>query len=69
MNEVVFGVCSNDLLFALSSDETSVNPEGTNRLARLAGHVIEQQSFAPQFPVPSNSLAQVRQIVTKNNNQ
>ena len=60
MNEVVFGVSSNDVLFALSSDETSVTPEGTNRLARMAGHVLEQQSFAPQLPVPSHTLSQVR---------
>ena len=59
MNELVFGVSSNDVLFALSSDETSVTPEGSNRLARLAGHVLEQQSFAPQLPVPSSTLSQV----------
>ena len=59
MNELVFGVSSNDVLLALSSDETSVTPEGSNRLARLAGHVLEQQSFAPQLPVPSNTLSQV----------
>lgn len=59
VNEVLFGVCSNDVLFSLTSDEVSQNIEG-NRLARLAGHLLQQQSFSPQFPVPQNLLAQVR---------
>ena len=58
VNEVLVGVCSNDVLFALSSDEVSQGIEG-NRLARLAGHLLQQQSFSPQFPVPQNLLAQV----------
>ena len=58
VNEVLIGVCSNDVLFALSSDEVSQGIEG-NRLARLAGHLLQQQSFSPQFPVPQNLLAQV----------
>ncbi len=55
---MLFGVCSNDVLFARSSDEVSQGIEG-NRLARLAGHLLQQQSFSPQFPVPQNLLAQV----------
>jgi DNA polymerase alpha subunit B len=58
VNEVLFGVCSNDLLLGLSSDEVSLNPGG-NRLHRLAAHVLQQRSFAPQFPVPSCCLAQM----------
>jgi hypothetical protein len=58
VNEVLFGVCSNDVLFTLSSNEVSLNIEG-NRLARLAGHLLQQQSFSPQFPVPANLLSQV----------
>ena len=58
VNEVLFGVCSNDILFSLSSEEISQNLEG-NRLARLAGHLLCQQSFCPQFPVPPNTLSQV----------
>lgn len=57
INEILFGVCSNDVLFSLSSDEVSHGIEG-NRLARLAGHLIMQQSFCPQFPAPSSTLAQ-----------
>jgi hypothetical protein len=59
VNEVLFAVSSNDPLFSLSSDEVSQNIEG-NRLARLAGHLLHQQSFAPQFPAPQSMLAQVR---------
>lgn len=55
---MLIGVCSNDVLFSLSSDEISSNQEG-NRLARLAGHLLQQQSFSPQFPVPKNLLSQV----------
>jgi DNA polymerase alpha subunit B len=59
VNEVLFGVCSTDVLFALSSDEVSHNMPG-NRLDRLVAHLLQQQSFCPQFPVPPTSLAQVR---------
>lgn len=57
VNEVVFGVTSNDTLFSLSSDEVSQNIGG--RLERLAGHMLQQHSFAPQFPAPVNALAQL----------
>eukprot|EP01035_Chromulina_nebulosa_P023539 gene23539-30520_t len=58
INEVLFGITSQDVLFSLSSDETSINI-GTNRLSRLAGHILQQQSFCPQFPMPSGSISQV----------
>ena len=51
-NEILLGACSNDILLSLSADETSKNIG--NRLARLAGHIIQQQSFAPIFPYPTN---------------
>jgi DNA polymerase alpha subunit B len=57
VNEVLIGVCSNDTLFSLSSDEVSQNIEG-NRLARLYAHLLQQQSFCPQFPAPQSSTAQ-----------
>lgn len=59
VNEVLVGVCSNDVLFTMSSDEVSQAIEG-NRLARLAGHLLQQQSFSPQFPVPQSLLSQVQ---------
>ena len=55
-NEVLFGVCSNDTLFSLSADEASKNTG--NRLARLAGHILQQQSFAPVFPFPTSGFHQ-----------
>jgi DNA polymerase alpha subunit B len=58
MNEVVFGVTSNDVLFSLSSDEVSKNTF-TNRLDRLAAHLLQQHSFAPQYPAPPNTIAQL----------
>jgi len=57
VNEVLFGVTSNDVLMALSSDEVSAN--SGHRMRRLAGHVLQQQSFYPQFPAPAGSLAQL----------
>ena len=51
-NEVLFGMTSNDVLFSLSADETSKNT-GNQRLARLAGHILQQQSFSPIFPIPT----------------
>lgn len=50
INEVLFGTTSNDVLFSLSSDETSKIKE--NRLSRLSHHILQQQSFHPQFPNP-----------------
>lgn len=58
VNEVLFGVTSNDVLFALSSDEVSLNTN-TNRIDRLAAHLLQQQSFCPQFPVAQNSPGQL----------
>lgn len=58
VNETLIGVCATDVLFALSSDETSKDIEG-NRVMKLASHLLLQQSFCPQFPVPSNTISQV----------
>jgi hypothetical protein len=52
INEVLFGVSTNDVLFGLSNDEISQEPTESHRLTRLAGHMLQQQSFAPQFPPP-----------------
>lgn len=49
---------SNDVLFSLSGDEVSQNIDG-NRLVRLGAHLLQQQSFSPQFPVQTNTLSQV----------
>lgn len=59
VNEVTIGVSSSDALFDLSGDEVSAGGQGTNRLARLAGHMLQQQSFYPLFPPPAGSAAQL----------
>jgi DNA polymerase alpha subunit B len=55
---VRFGVCSNDVMFALSSDEVS-HQLGSNRLPYLASHLIRQNSFCPQFPLPPSASGQL----------
>jgi DNA polymerase alpha subunit B len=62
VNEVLFGITSNDVLFSLSSEEVSCNIEG-NRLTRLAAHLLQQQSFSPQFPPSKTTEAQVPSLV------
>lgn len=59
INEILFGICATDILFGLSSDEISKDIEG-NRITKLASHLLQQQSFCPQFPVPTNTIAQVK---------
>lgn len=57
VNETVFGVTSNDVLFSMQAEEIS-NVDG-ERLIRLASHLVYQQSFLPQFPPPSNMVSQM----------
>ena len=59
VNEVLFGVTSSDVLFSMSTDEVSQNCEGPNRLVRMANHLIQQQSFMPQYPPSSNIVSQM----------
>ena len=59
VNEVTIGVSSTDVLFDLSGEEISAGAPGGNRLARLAGHLLQQQSFYPLFPPPATSAAQL----------
>lgn len=59
VNEVTIGVCSTDALLDLSGDEVSASAGTGNRLARLAGHLLQQQSFYPLFPPPAGSAAQL----------
>lgn len=55
----VFGAATNDILFSLSCDEAS-SKLGGNRLPYLASHLIRQNSFAPQFPIPPAVMGQVK---------
>lgn len=59
VNEVTIGVCSADALLDLSGDEVSAGSGSGNRLARLTGHLLQQQSFYPLFPPPAGSPAQL----------
>ncbi len=61
-NEVLFGVTSIDPLFSLSADEVTLN--AGHRMTRLAGHILQQQSFYPCFPAPNNTLAPVRKLLS-----
>lgn len=60
VNETLFAICSNDVLFQLTQEENNLNLEGQQRLSRLAGHILKQQSFAPHFPPNANGFSQVR---------
>lgn len=59
VNEVTIGVTSTDTLKDLSAEEVSATGTSGNRLARLAGHMLLQQSFYPVFPPPITSPAQL----------
>ena len=52
INEVVFGVTSNDVLFHVSSEETNANLEPGSRLRRIAQHMLQQGSYYPLYPPP-----------------
>ncbi len=56
---MLFGVTSQDMMFALSGEEVSASPAQPHRLTRLAGHLLEQQSFFPLLPPPPALAAQV----------
>ncbi|XP_057738472.1 uncharacterized protein LOC130955598 [Arachis stenosperma] len=52
-NEVKVGCCSVDILKQISGEEISrTAPDGqpTDRLSRLANHILSQQSFYPLYP-------------------
>ncbi|KIY04057.1 uncharacterized protein Z520_00749 [Fonsecaea multimorphosa CBS 102226] len=49
LNEVVFGVSSQDILYELSREQLSHGP-GQDLLTRLPGYLIDQRHFFPLFP-------------------
>lgn len=53
---VKFGVTSVDVLFHLGKEEISYPAQGSDRLGRLAGHVVSQRNFYPLFP-PAEELS------------
>ncbi|KAL7270614.1 DNA-directed DNA polymerase alpha subunit pol12 [Rhizina undulata] len=53
LNETVFAVSTNDILYHLSKAEINRNPKETNPFARLTRHVLSQGHFYPLFPPAS----------------
>ena len=58
VNETLFAVTSNDILYSLSSEEVSQG-RADHRLSRLFGHTLQQQSLCPLFPPSVNNSFQV----------
>ncbi|EPX71807.1 DNA polymerase alpha B-subunit [Schizosaccharomyces octosporus yFS286] len=50
VNEVVFGLSTNDILLHTSKEELFRNPKHGNLFSRLVAHVIHQRHFYPLFP-------------------
>lgn len=48
LNDITFGLMCEDTMFALGQSEVAKG--GGNRFARLASHIITQQSYYPLFP-------------------
>ncbi|ESQ28529.1 hypothetical protein EUTSA_v10018287mg [Eutrema salsugineum] len=55
-NQVKVGCCTVDVLKHLSGEEMSKNPSGatTDRMSRLASHLLRQRSFYPLYPPPES---------------
>jgi len=54
INNFIIGVTSTDALFHLSTEETNTNLPPGSRLTRLAEHLLDQRSYYPLYPPPSN---------------
>mmetsp|Transcript_5284 Transcript_5284/g.9614 ORF Transcript_5284/g.9614 Transcript_5284/m.9614 type:complete len:649 (-) Transcript_5284:46-1992(-) len=59
INDVVFGITSVDPLFSLTTQDCSAN---INRMARMAQHLIQQQSYYPVFPPPKQANLDLRHL-------
>ncbi|RPA95183.1 DNA polymerase alpha, subunit B [Choiromyces venosus 120613-1] len=53
INEIVFAVSTNDVLFHMTSQEITRNPQETNATTRLSKSLIYQRNLYPLFPGPS----------------
>jgi DNA polymerase alpha subunit B len=51
LNETLFAVTTNDILFHLKCEEITQNA-GSDPFARLSTHLLTQRSFYPLFPPP-----------------
>ncbi|KAI8323974.1 hypothetical protein GQ54DRAFT_257296 [Martensiomyces pterosporus] len=54
INGVVFGIANIDVLFHLVKEEVSRLPALSDRLPRLAWHLVEQRHFYPLSPPPAD---------------
>ncbi|KAF8544814.1 DNA polymerase alpha subunit B N-terminal-domain-containing protein [Trichophaea hybrida] len=52
INELVFAITTNDILFHMQREEITRKPTTTNPPARLSSHLLTQRSFYPLFPPP-----------------
>ncbi|RKP07885.1 DNA polymerase alpha/epsilon subunit B-domain-containing protein [Thamnocephalis sphaerospora] len=50
INEVHVALASTDVLMHISQEEIAQSPNVSDRLARLAGHLLEQRSLYPLYP-------------------
>lgn len=57
INELVVGVCTNDVLKAMTSEEISRLPADAqpDRMRRIIAHLLQQRHFFPLFPPPPGS--------------
>ncbi|KAL8559641.1 hypothetical protein ACOMHN_008352 [Nucella lapillus] len=56
INNIVFGITSTDVLLHLGAEEVSMcAPGSTDRLGRLAQHLLDQHSYYPLYP-PSDDV-------------
>ena len=62
LNEVVFAISSQDVLYELSREQLSYGP-GPDMLTRLPGYLIDQRHFFPLFPPMSRDKLSSNGIV------
>ncbi|XP_076442613.1 DNA polymerase alpha subunit B-like isoform X2 [Babylonia areolata] len=63
VNNVVFGITSTDILLHLGAEEVSLCPPGsTDRLGRLAQHLLDQHSYYPLYPPSEDINADLQQF-------
>lgn len=54
LDEVSYGISTNDILKHLTTSEISRNPTEKNGLARQSSHILQQRRFYPLFPGPTS---------------
>lgn len=62
LDEVSYGVCSNDILKHLTMAEVSRSPREKNGLTRQAQHILQQRRFYPLIPGPAGDFSSVANL-------